>query len=555
MGTTSAEMQPDAALEDASDESFHVSEIWRQVPRAVWLVVLLHVLVMLCQTAVFPNIRAPDELRHFDMIVSVEKGKAWPWPDPGTLRLNRGSAAAGFVPGDRIDKRLALADRRLPPRSSRESFDERGGDAPTEDGRKLSQSHNNMVQHPPLYYLGEAALLAAMGHWEDDPLDRVMLLLRWSNVFLLAALPLLLFGTARRLGLPQPVPLAASLFPLLVPELTRSGGSVNNDNLLILAGALLALLLTRVLTGDTSRRTALWIGAVTTVALLTKGLALVLPVWVAVTYAVALYRTRRLSVVWSALLAGALTCVGLAWWVKNKVAYGVVQPDGLRTEPRVLPVRFFWEDWGNAYIARYAERMVTTFFVQDQAGTRLHDATWWLARVVLLLLVVGILTTLVLGILRRVDALVLMVPTVLLAGLVAKGSWAVFSMIGQYAALQGRYLFAAATALAVVAASAIAGLPERLRRPVPFLLLGLGAVIHLANTAKSLNLFWAPAGTSVRTWDGLRESLATVVEWYALPPVVLFLLATGVTLVFFVTAVELFRSQRPATPVAPAGLS
>jgi 4-amino-4-deoxy-L-arabinose transferase-like glycosyltransferase len=546
-------MRLDAAPPDASDESFGTGDIWRKVPRAVWLVVLLHVLVMLCQTAVFPNVRAPDELRHFDMIVSVEKGKAWPWPDPGTLRLNRGSAAAGFVPADRLKKRLALADRQIPPRSSRESFDDRGGDKPAETGRKLSLSHNNMVQHPPLYYLGEAAVLAAMGSWEDDPLDRVMLLLRWSNVLLLAALPLLLYATARRLGLPQPVPLAASLFPLLVPELTRSGGSVNNDNLLILAGALLALLLTRVLTGDSSRRTALWIGAVTTVALLTKGLALVLPAWVAATYAVALYRTRRLSVVWSALLAGALMCLGLAWWVKNKLAYGLVQPDGLRTEPRQLPVRFFWEDWGHAYVARYAERMVTTFFVQDQAGTRFHDATWWLARVVLVLLVIGILTTLVLGILRRVDALVLVMPTVLLAGLVAKGSWAVFSMIGLYAALQGRYLYPAATALAVVAASALARLPQRLRRPVPLLLLGLGAVIHLANTAKSLNLFWAPAGTSIRSWEGLRESLGALVEWYALPPVVLLLLVTGVTLVFVLTAVELLRSQRPATP-APAGL-
>jgi hypothetical protein len=76
-------------------------------------------------------------------------------------------------------------------------------------------------------------------------------------------------------------------------------------------------------------------------------------------------------------------------------------------------------------------------------------------------------------------------------------------------------------------------------------------VIHLANTAKSLNLFWAPAGTSIRTWEGLRESLATLVEWYALPPVVLLVLVTGVTLVFLGTAVELLRSTRPGYPGAP----
>ena len=536
---------PDTSADTRSVElPFRVSDLWRHLPRTVWLVVLLHVLVMLGQTAVFPNIRAPDEFKHFDMMISVDHGKALPWPDPGTLRVNQGSSAGGFVPSGGLERRLALADQPIAPRSERPSYNETGGDTPTD-------SINHMMQHPPLYYLAGGAVLAAMGDWDDAPLDRVFVLLRWSNVLLLAPLPLLLFAMARRLQLPEPVPTAASLFPLLVPELTRSGGSLNNDNLLILAGALLALLLVRVLTGDASRRTALWVGAVTTVALLTKGLALVLPAWVAVAYAVALYRNRSRPVLWSALLAGLVSCLGLAWWLRNMVAFGAVQPDGLRTEPRHLPVRFFWSDWGGAYIGRYVERMVTTFFVQDQAGTRLQDATWWLARVALGLMLIGILATLILGVIRRVDALVMLLPTVLLAGLVAKGSWGAFATTGVYTALQGRYLFAGATAMAVVALAALPRLPERLLRSIPFLLLGFGAVIHLANTAKSLTLFWAPAGASVRTWDGVRESVEALVRWYALPPVVLGTLALATALVTVTTGVELLRCGQPRPPAAP----
>src|SRR5688500_13483856 len=78
---------------DVARERFQLSSLVRHVPRVVWLVVALHVLVMLCQTAVFPNLRSPDELQHVDLILAVETGTAWPWPDPGTLRVSQGSSA------------------------------------------------------------------------------------------------------------------------------------------------------------------------------------------------------------------------------------------------------------------------------------------------------------------------------------------------------------------------------------------------------------------------------------------------------------------------------
>jgi hypothetical protein len=511
------------------------------VPLVVWLAVLLHVLLTLCQTAVFPNFRSPDEFKHFDMIVAVDRGTAWPWPDPGTLRVTNGSLAGGFVPGDTLTKRQALADRSIPPRSQRPTYLDSGGDTPR-------NSFNQMTQHPPLYYLGGAAVLALMGDWEDDPLDQAFLLLRWSNVLLLAPLPLLLFASARRLRLPDPVPVAASLFPVLVPELSRSGGSINNDNLLILAAAVLTLLLTHVLTGDTSRRTAVWVGAVTTVALLTKGLALILPVWIAVAYAVALYRTRARSVVGSAAIAAAVTGVGLAWWVRNKVLYDAVQPAGLRIVLPPLPVRGSWEDGGARFVAHFVDSMATTFFVQDysamthdRAAARLHDPNLWLARVVVVILVVGVAVTLARRVIPRLDALTLLLPTVLLAALVALGSWDAFETYGIYTAMQGRYLFAGAFALALVALAPLARAPERFRRVVPLLLLALGLVLHLGTTAQSLSKYWAPAHTSIKTWEGLRESVDALVRWYALPPAVLLTMIVATALAAAATVVALLH--------------
>jgi hypothetical protein len=555
MGTAgiAAEAGDSSPAETDTGGPFRVRDLGRQVPRVVWLVVLLHVLLTLCQTAIFPNFRSPDEFKHFDMIVAVDRGTAWPWPDPGTLRVTNGSLAGGFVPGDTLTKRQALADRPIPPRSQRPSYLASGGDTPR-------NSFNQMTQHPPLYYLGGAAVLASMGDWEDDPLDRAFLLLRWSNVLLLAPLPLLLFAGARRLRLPDPVPVAASLFPVLVPELSRSGGSINNDNLLILAAAVLTLLLTRVLTGDTSRRTAVWVGAVTTVALLTKGLALILPVWVAVTYAVALYRTRARSVVGSAALAAAVTCVGLAWWVRNKVLYDAVQPAGLRIVLPPLPIRGSWEDGGPRYVAHYVESMATTFFVQDysamargHAAARLHDPALWLARVVVVVLVVGVLVTLVRRVIPRLDALTLLLPTVLLAALVALGSWDAFETYGIYTAMQGRYLFAGAFAMALVALAPLARAPERLRRLAPLALLALGLVMHLATTAQSLSKYWAPRGTSIRSWHGLRESVAAVFRWYALPPAVLLIMIVATALAAMACAVALPRGgdRSRGYPLAP----
>ena len=518
----------------------------RTVPVVVWLIVLLHLAVLLGQTAVFPNVRSPDERQHVDLILQVRQGEAWPWPGPGTTHLTQGVTAGGFVEADSLDGPLHLADRQdVPPRGERPTYLEAGGPATmTADvpGGETEPVLNQLVQHPPLYYLLGAGVVGLVPDWEDAPLDQVWLLLRWWNALLALPLPLLLFATARRLRLPEPLPVAAALAPLAIPELTHLASAVNNDNLLVILGACATLLVTRVLTGDLSRRTAALLGLVTMLALLTKGFALLLPAWILLAYAAAGYRhrTRLRSAATSLLVAAALTLPGIAWWIRNLVVHGMLQPHGTHATPPDLTPVHGWSDGGLTWLGRFTERMVTLFFVQDHAAAREHDASWWMARVALVVILAGIGTALVRRTLRPLDALVLLFPIPALAGIVARGSWEQFAAFHDFgAAQQGRYLYTGLVGLLVVALAGAAVLRPRWRRTVPLALLLLAGGMHLAFQHDVWHLYWMPHDGGP---GAFVQALATVGHWYAFPSAVLVLLTvTGLTLCAAV-AVSLTRT-------------
>jgi len=166
----------------------------RAVPTVVWLIAIVHLTVALAQTAVFPNARSPDERQQVDLVLQVAQGEAWPWPDPGTAFITEGVEAGYFLPVDRLPGRQHLADRDdIAPRGERPSYAAAGGGTPMDE-----PFYNQLIQHPPLYYLLGAGVVATIPGWEDQPLDAVWMLLRWGNALLTAALPILLFLTARR---------------------------------------------------------------------------------------------------------------------------------------------------------------------------------------------------------------------------------------------------------------------------------------------------------------------------------------------------------------------
>ena len=141
--------------------------------------------------------------------------------------------------------------------------------------------------------------------------------------------PLLAWATARRLGAPDRVGLAAALVPFAIPQLTHVGASVNNDNLFVALCAVLAVPLASVLRGDRRPRTALVVGVVAGLALLTKGLGVVLPVWIACCYAVPVIRQRReLAPAMKAAALAVFTTVGVGGWFtfRNLVVHGTPSP-------------------------------------------------------------------------------------------------------------------------------------------------------------------------------------------------------------------------------------
>ncbi|GAB4083700.1 hypothetical protein GCM10028784_03300 [Myceligenerans cantabricum] len=514
----------------------------RAVPVIIWLITLLHIAVMLAQTAVFANVRSPDELKHVDMIVQVEQGPAWPWPDPGTIFVADGVNAGHFLFGDRLYAgRQYLADRvdglntdgkeSAPPRGERPSFTDGGGLAYWEPERSdgtIEPIPDQLVQHPPLYYLAGAAALHAIPDWENAPMDQVWMWLRWLNALLAAPVPLLLWAAARRLALPEPLPVAAALAPIAVPEMEHLYSSVNNDNLLVLLGTALAYLLIRVMTGDLSRRTALAVGIVASAALLTKGFALMFPAWIALAYGVAAYRSRgrRRRAVGSLAVAAAATLPGIAWWVRNLVLYGAIQPHGAQTEvPELTPV-YGWSDGGDRWLERLLERFVTTFFVQDHAVTEAHDASWWAARVALVAILAGIVVALARRTVPRATAVVLLAAVPMLGAIVAKGSWEQFAAFQDItAAQQGRYLYTGFAGVVLVALAGAAALRPAWRRWVPAGMLVLALGLHAAFQYNTWVLYWMPEHRT--GLDGLGRAVSAVAYWYPWPPWVLVVIVAG----------------------------
>ena len=158
--------------------------------------------------------------------------------------------------------------------------------------------------------------------------------MRLLSAFLVMWLPLLSWATAWRMTGSRLAGIAASVVPLAVPELTHVGSTVNNDNLVTLAGAATLLGVACVLRGDRSRSTALWIGIWLAIALWAKAFGLVLVPLVILVYAVPWFLDRRhdapgrgrSAAVALAISAGIGIALGCWWYVVNEVRYGTTQP-------------------------------------------------------------------------------------------------------------------------------------------------------------------------------------------------------------------------------------
>ena len=407
---------------------------------------------------VVPVFQAPDERAHVDATVQVALGNAW--AAPGDLRILNAVMAA-------------QQEQATSPAASWSSVTELLQRSPGTSG-----TVDQMTQHPPTAYLvGAAALRVA--HYGDLRWDRAVEVLRLVDVGWTAALPLLAWATVRRLTRSPRAALVGALALLAVPQLASIASSVSNDAPVMLFGAVVAWLATRMLTGDLRRRTLLGLGVALGVLIWFKGTGLPAVPFVAVVVlaagAGALPIVRRAGRTLTALVVAAL--VGAWWWLHNLVAYHHLQPNGYEQyrPPKPFPAG---EGPELSHFLDVSWTTITRTFWGSPGGG---------AQVSIGALLTAVLTVVALGVVvvwgfrrgpgRRAALCLAVFPALLVAGQTWT-SWSSYLSTTVVGATQGRYYFPAIVCLIALSAVAWRRIPRtRVGRRVLAALLGAGSVV------------------------------------------------------------------------------
>jgi hypothetical protein len=536
-------------------QQFRFSSIWRRAPRLVAIAILLNAAILVLSIFAWPANRSPDELVHVDLVAAVARGTAVPWPAPAQLHQTLGDKASAVkAAGCRCEPLRAQDAPAAWP-----SWNDAGGDTRT--------VHINwMVQHPPLYYGFMAAALKAFPNWRNHPYNVVLAYLKLVNLVFILPLPLLAWAAARRLTGNRVIGATAAVGALLVPHVQHVGSSINNDNLLIFEGALLAVLLAHVIRGDTSKRTGIFVALTVAAALLTKGTALVFLPWVLITYVIAWRRSGAWSraafwrTFWPAAiaLAGA-TALGGWWWIHNKIAYGVVQVNGDVVDQHEIARRPGVTTFGQTgvdFVVKFFKNMVMTLWLDTTQRPVPLDIAW--VSVVLtaaagLIVLIGMIRPFVsrpgradtkadtgAGLeLRRIDVLWLLTVPVLILGILLNGAWPTWRIALASTGQQGRYLYPGLVALLILFAVGLRTLAGR--RAVLVTAIAVGITQLMMGIALVWS-YWLPRGRPV-SFGLFADAWHTMVVWSAVNSPVLGGLVVLVVALFAVLVWEAARFQ------------
>lgn len=313
--------------------------------RTIILITVAFALLLGFWAALTPMFRAPDETAHFDAAVRIADGEGWPAPGDAYIHAAI-SKMESSAPSTPPVNRPSVA----------QMFETYPG---------LTQSANQMTQHPPTYYAAAAVVLKVFD-FSHLRWDHAFMLLRFFDVFIVAPLPLFLWMSLRRLTRSPRVAIAGAMVPFAVPQLAQIGSSVTNDAPIILLGGVITWLAIRIMTGDSRLRTLLGLGAALGVACATKGTALPLIVFVVL----ALLIPGRAALPWTSrilrlVIAGVVTLLLSGWWwIHNVLTYHTLQPDGIASKRPKVP----WEpgstaNWG-AFVNQMWNGMSSTFWGQ-----------------------------------------------------------------------------------------------------------------------------------------------------------------------------------------------
>ncbi len=502
-------------------EPFSFRRAARDTAGVVWLTTVFWTLLLLVWSVVVPMFNGADEPQHIDISLDAAEMPLTGWfaadaSNTMSERLGQISRSLGYFDEASIADPVAPLGRssgqrtleQAPPRDTRLTFDGLDGPANPQFGRV-----NQMTQHPPLYYRLQGLLITSWPGWEQQPADLVIAVMRVLSVIVVSPLPLLAAWTIRGLGFDRTTEAVAALGIVAVPQFAHLGSVVTNDSLLIGTGALVTLLLAHVATGDLSRRTAARVGVATLLAMLTKGVALVLPAAVLVAYwrgarigaapeGVSL--ATRLSRSWQPLaIAGGISSLALVWYVENALRFGSLQPSILAPVPPAEqgPLALF--------LSRAFEVQTRTFWGRTGwVETGVDTPTATIATVILLvLLAIGSVR------LRTALSTVLLSPAVLAVAAVWYESYKVFGEPFGIRAVAGRYAAAGFLGIVVVAAIGIRRvLPQRLA-PVVTLLTAAG----FQGLVMAVSLVWfygtPPQVTGPGTVQAAAQAMLAWAPW------------------------------------------
>jgi 4-amino-4-deoxy-L-arabinose transferase-like glycosyltransferase len=519
-----------------------------RVPVVVWWISALHISLLLLYSVLLPTFRAPDEQQHVDLshVFSNDfQYPAWDERDTGSGVLN----ALDIVHFNTKSRHLEWSE--APHKDDRPSFDEL-------DLEPRPRPINQLSQHPPLYYAVSGTLERAVELVTGDPIgafDVEVWFYRLVSILMVAPVPLIVWTIGRRLGLPEPVTVAATLIPLAIPQYLHMGSAANNDSLMILLFWLLTPMVLRLAGGDVRSRVAGLAGLLTGLALYTKGFALILPLWVLAALVVALRRlgrqhVRRVSMA-GVIYAAVALATGGWWWVANLVRYGELLPT--RFDEVVAPIESdvrhygtFLETWGLITTRRFWGDF--GWFDVHIPGVAVAAAT----AVVLVGLVVACARRDRVGGSPVGDRLLLAAPILLLVAVQFANALRAYVELGRMPGLQGRYWFGALAALAALVTLGLANVFRGRVRWLPLGVFGGAIAMNVVAVSTILGFYWGGPRSGVAT------RVRAVVAWAPMQGEVLVAGAVVGTVVAVCTASALAMvsvRREGARPTAPTTLS
>lgn len=451
-----------------------------------------------------PAFHGPDETQHVNSVLRVLDGGGW--PAPYEARVN------GHTWQALVESGSPLVERRYPEAREAATITEtRSGvldTTPLED-----RWRDQMVQHPPAYYVITAGTVRALGG-ESLQWDEAQVVMRVTSAAATAAGLPFLIGVARRLTGSRTAGLVAGTVPFAIPFFVTMGGYVTNDALVFPA---FSLCLYAGIRAVDDRRPLLWsavCGFALGSGLLVKGfLLMAVPVVVLLTLLVGRGRgwswpRRALPPTFALSIAFV---VGGWWWLRNWLTFGVVQPtqyghaaplDGLDSDPRFFVTNFvgrfarlFWGRGGDPTIG-YPE-----------------SAVLLASSLLVALIVLGLVVSP-----RRLLLAIGLVFTVLIVVTIFRNAWSIYTAVGSInRGVQGRYVFGGLAGVAAAVATAWAWLIRRQRRLwAPTTLVG-ALVIQGLGWAWVMRRLWSADGAS---WSSILDTSSEALGTQTIQPLV-----------------------------------